>query len=157
MSFGFWRGRDHVHFLRIRGPGGKGHAEISIGQYREKTRQTEEIDCGTSGLNSLCTATDETPAVRSVASADEDVQWRQDSPSRDCARSKKQSLLDSSVSFHKNSSATGNVPSAANSADDCEGQQGYNTHSDTATSIDMPAAALRSQGTKRGKLNVQIV
>ena len=44
MSLGFWKSRDHVHFLRMRGPGGKGHAEIAISQYQQKQEESGEFE-----------------------------------------------------------------------------------------------------------------
>ncbi|XP_062513253.1 uncharacterized protein KIAA0930 homolog isoform X2 [Corticium candelabrum] len=44
MSLGFWKSRDHVHFLRMRGPGGKGHAEIAVSQYQQKQEESGEFE-----------------------------------------------------------------------------------------------------------------
>ena len=46
VSMGWWRGPVNVEFIKMRGPGGKGHAEMAITQQRggEERSSAEEME-----------------------------------------------------------------------------------------------------------------
>ncbi|KAK3745891.1 hypothetical protein QZH41_006135 [Actinostola sp. cb2023] len=39
MSMGWWKGQSTTEFIKMKGPGGKGHAEMSIGRPKDCTEQ----------------------------------------------------------------------------------------------------------------------
>ena len=42
VSMGWWRGPVNVEFIKMRGPGGKGHAEMAITQQKGEERSSAE-------------------------------------------------------------------------------------------------------------------
>ena len=54
-----------MHFVQMRGPGGKGHAEVAISPYRGKTEQNEDTGRGLLGQSASSVAGDDTPPVTS--------------------------------------------------------------------------------------------
>lgn len=39
MSMGWWKGQSTAEFIKMKGPGGKGHAEMSISRPKDNTVQ----------------------------------------------------------------------------------------------------------------------